>query len=143
VNTSSDHDARTVIVERLLPHPPQKVWRALTDSSLLAQWLLGNDFSPSVGKAFQFRAEATPDWNGIIDCEVLIVEPERSLSYTWNSLGLRSVVLFTLTAQDGGTHLRVEQTGFRLDQEKAFRGARYGWERFLARLQVLLTEASA
>jgi uncharacterized protein YndB with AHSA1/START domain len=129
---------RTVLIERVFSHPPEKLWRALTDSSLLAEWLLKNDFSPTVGQSFQFRAEPVQGWNGVIDCEVLAVEPQRRLSYTWNSMGLQSVVLFTLTPEGDATHLRVEQTGFRPDQEAAFRGAQYGWQRFLGQLEQVL-----
>ncbi len=129
---------RSVLIERVFSHPPEKLWRALTDSSLLAEWLLKNDFSPTVGQSFQFRAEPVQGWNGVIDCEVLAVEPQRTLSYTWNSMGLQSVVLFTLTPEGDGTHLRMEQTGFRPDQEAAFRGAQYGWQRFLGQLEQVL-----
>ncbi|GGG95049.1 SRPBCC family protein [Silvibacterium dinghuense] len=129
---------RTVFVERVFPHPPEKLWRALTDPSLLAQWLLKNDFSPSVGQLFQFRAEPVQNWNGVIDCEVLAIEPQHRLSYTWNSMGLQSVVLFTLTPEEGGTRLRMEQSGFRPDQEAAFQGAQYGWQRFLGQLEQVL-----
>jgi uncharacterized protein YndB with AHSA1/START domain len=129
---------RTVLIERVFSHPPEKLWRALTDSSLLAEWLLKNDFSPTVGQSFQFRAEPVQGWNGVIDCEVLAVEPQRKLSYTWNSMGLQSEVLFTLTPEGDGTHLRMEQTGFRPDQEAAFRGAQYGWQKFLGQLEQVL-----
>jgi uncharacterized protein YndB with AHSA1/START domain len=129
---------RTVVVEKLFSHSPEKLWRALTEQSLIAQWLLNNDFNPSVGQRFQFRAEPMPNWNGIIDCEVLVVEPQRRLSYTWNSLGLESTVLFTLTPEESGTRLRMEQSGFRPDQEAAYKGATYGWQNFIGRLEKVL-----
>ena len=132
---SNSAETRTVLIERSFAHPPEKLWRALTESALLAQWLMKNDFDPAVGKAFQFRAEPVANWNGVIDCEVLAIEPQRKLSYTWNSMGLESVVLFTLTPEEGGTHLRMEQSGFRADQEAAFRGAQYGWQSFLGKLE--------
>jgi uncharacterized protein YndB with AHSA1/START domain len=128
----------TVLVERVFAHPPEKLWRALTDPSLLAQWLLKNDFSPSVGQRFQFRADPVQNWDGVIHCEVLAIEPQRSLSYTWSSMGLQSVILFTLTPEEGGTRLRMEQSGFRPDQEAAFRGAQYGWQKFMGQLEQLL-----
>jgi uncharacterized protein YndB with AHSA1/START domain len=130
--------ALTVVVEKVFPHSPEKLWRALSEQALLAQWLLNNDFTPLVGQRFQFRAEPVQNWNGVIDCEVLIVEPMRRLSYTWNSMGLESVVLFTLTPGEGGTRLRMEQSGFRPDQEAAYKGANYGWQRFFGKLEQVL-----
>jgi uncharacterized protein YndB with AHSA1/START domain len=88
---------RTLVIERVFPHPPEKLWRALTENPLIAQWLLKNDFEPVVGRKFQFRSEPVPNWDGVIDCEVLIVDHLKRLSYSWSSLGLESVVLWTLT----------------------------------------------
>jgi len=133
-------DVRTVTVERRLPFAPAKVWQALTRPHLLAEWLMQNDFVPAVGHHFQLRGE----WGGVLDCEVLIVAPEKTLSYTWNhahadaAYDLRSVVTFTLTPADGGTHLKVEQTGFRPGQNQASGGAKAGWRRFLEKLEQLL-----
>ena len=133
-----EEPTRTVVIERVFPHPPEKLWRVLTESPLLAQWLLNNDFAPTVGTVFQFRAQPAPNWNGIIDCKVLVVEPLKQLSYTWGSLGLVSVVLWTLTPTEGGTHLRMEHSGFGPDQQAAYKGATYGWQRFLTNLDQLL-----
>jgi uncharacterized protein YndB with AHSA1/START domain len=129
---------RTLVIERLFPHPPQKLWRALTESPLIAQWLLKNDFEPAAGRKFQFRSEPMPQWDGVIDCEVLVVDPLKKLSYTWNALGLESVVLFTLTPEESGTHLRMEHSGFRPDQQQAYGGAKYGWNNFLNNLERIL-----
>jgi uncharacterized protein YndB with AHSA1/START domain len=129
---------RTVVIERVFPHPPAKLWRALTESPLLAQWLMNNDFEPVPGRKFQFRADPVPNWNGIIDCEVLIVDPLKQLSYSWGAMGLGSVVLFTLTPEDGGTHVRMEHSGFRPDQQAAYKGATYGWQKFLGNLEKVL-----
>lgn len=131
---------RTLVIERVYPHPPQKVWRALTESPLLAQWLLKNDFQPAPGHKFQFRADPVPGWDGIIDAEVLVVDPLTRLSYTWTSMGLATEVLFTLTPVDGGTQLRMEQSGFPLDREANYKGANYGWQSFLGSLEKVLTE---
>lgn len=135
-------ETRTVIVERDLPHPPQKVWCALTQPHLIAEWLMRNDFAPVPGHRFRFQAEPQPGWNGVIDCEVLVMEPEKTLSYTWNggegALALRSVVTFSLTPTGTGTRLRMEQTGFRPDQARNYQGAAYGWQHFLGRLEQLL-----
>src|ERR1700744_1461839 len=103
---------RTVVVERELPHPPEKVWRALTQKPLIDEWLMTNDFQPVVGHRFSFRAAPVPGWSGIIECEVLVVEPHARLPYSWGPMGTQSVVAWTLTAIESGTHLRMEQSGF-------------------------------
>jgi uncharacterized protein YndB with AHSA1/START domain len=138
MSDSAADTTRSVIVERDLPHPPGKVWRALTQSALLTDWLMANDFAPSVGHKFNFRSTPMPNWNGVIDCEVLIVEAEKQLSYSWGTLGFESVVTFTLTPTAAGTHLRMEQSGFRPDQEANYRGATYGWQKFLTSLERVL-----
>ena len=135
---SSEVNTRTLVIERVFAHPPEKLWRALTESPLLAQWLLNNDFEPTVGRKFQFRSDPVPNWNGVIDCEVLIVDSLKRLSYTWSSLGLGSAVLFTLTPADGGTHVRMEHSGFGADQDAAYKGANYGWQKFLGNLDRVL-----
>ena len=129
---------RSVVIEKELPRPPEKVWRALTQTSLIKEWLMDNDFQPAVGHKFQFRSTPMPNWNGIIDSEVLVVDPNKKLSYSWGSLGLESVVTFTLTPTDAGTHIRMEQTGFRDDQEQAYKGATYGWQKFIGSLEQLV-----
>ena len=131
-------EPRSVVVERVFPHPPEKLWRVLTDPSLVAKWLLNNDFEPEVGRPFQFRAEPMPNWNGRIDCTVLAVDPLKRLAYSWRALGLESVVVFTLTPADAGTHVRMEQSGFRADQEAAYKGAKYGWQKFFGGLEQVL-----
>ena len=127
---------RSLVIERELPHPPEKVWRALTEGPLIAQWMMENDFQPAVGRSFTFRAAPAPNWNGIVDCEVLQVEPHRRLSYRWGVAGLEPwVVTLTLTPTHAGTHLRMEQSGFRPDQTAAFKGAQYGWQKFIGNLE--------
>jgi uncharacterized protein YndB with AHSA1/START domain len=126
---------RTVVIERVYAHAPEKVWRALTESPLITQWLMKNDFEPAVGRKFQFRSDPVPNWDGIIDGEVLVVEPMKRLSYSWATMGLASVVLFTLTPTAGGTQVRMEHSGFPADQDAAYKGATYGWQRFLGELE--------
>jgi uncharacterized protein YndB with AHSA1/START domain len=130
----------TLVIERVFPHPPEKLWRALTENPLIAQRLMKNDFEPVVGRKFQFRAEPVPNWNGLIDCEVLIVDRLKRLSYSWSSMGADFVVLFTLTPAEGGTQLRMEQSGFRPGQEQAYKGANYGWQKFLGNLERVVAE---
>ncbi len=131
-------ETRSVVVERELPFPPEKIWRALTQPHLIEEWLMKNDFRPLVGHRFNLRNNPQPDVNIVVDCQVLVVEPHKTLSYTWGALGLESVVTWTLTPTSTGTHLRMEQSGFRSDQRQAYGGARIGWQRFLANLQQVL-----
>jgi uncharacterized protein YndB with AHSA1/START domain len=123
----------SVVVEREIPHPPEKIWRALTQPHLIQDWLMNNDFRPVVGHHFNFRA----DW-GAVDCQVLAVEPNKTLSYTWAAYDLKSVVTWTLTPTSAGTRLRMEQSGFRPDQRQAYQGAKGGWPRFFATLEQVL-----
>jgi uncharacterized protein YndB with AHSA1/START domain len=123
-------DTLSVVVERDIAHPPEKIWRALTQPHLIEAWLMKNDFKPAVDHRFKLSA----DW-GAVDCQVLVVEPNRTLSYTWAAYGLESVVTWTLTPTGAGTHLRMEQSGFRPDQQQAFQGAKHGWQRFFASLE--------
>ena len=123
-----------VIVEREVSFPPEKIWRALTQPHLIEEWLMKNDFKPVVDHRFNLRA----DW-GAVDCRVTAVEPNRTLSYTWDTKDLESVVTWTLTPTGTGTRLRMEQTGFRSDQQPYYRGATVGWQRFLGALEQVLT----
>jgi uncharacterized protein YndB with AHSA1/START domain len=120
----------SVVVEREIPFPPEKIWRALTQQHLIEEWLMKNDFKPVVGHSFNLRA----DW-GAVDCKVQAVEPNKTLSYTWDAYGLESVVTWTLTATSTGTHLRMEQSGFRPDQQQAYEGAKHGWQQFVTALE--------
>ncbi|HEX4158196.1 MAG TPA: SRPBCC domain-containing protein [Rhizomicrobium sp.] len=128
----------SVVVERELPHPPEKVWRALTKPHLIEEWFMKNDFKPVVGYRFNVRRNPRPDLNIVVDCEVLVVEPNRTLSYTWSALDIQGVVTWTLTQTDTGTHLRVEQSGFRPDQKQAYGGARAGWRQVFVKLEQVL-----
>jgi uncharacterized protein YndB with AHSA1/START domain len=102
---------------------------------LIEQWLMKNDFEPQVDHKFSFRATPVPNWNGIIDSKVLVVEPTSRLSYSWASMGLESVVVWTLTPTEGGTHLRMEHSGFRSEEDAAYKGAKYGWQMFIGKLE--------
>jgi len=138
MNTATE--TRSAVVEREFPHPPEKLWRALTEPHLIEEWLMKNDFKPAVGHRFNLSGE----WGGVLDCKVLAVEPHKTLSYTWDfnhedaAFNLKSVVTFTLTPTSTGTHLRVEQAGFRPDQKQAYGGAHAGWKQFLTKLEQVL-----
>ncbi|MBX9454150.1 MAG: SRPBCC family protein [Neoaquamicrobium sediminum] len=123
----------SVVVERDIAHPPEKIWRALTQPHLLEEWLMKNQFKPVVDHRFNLSA----DW-GTVDCQVQSVEVNRTLSYTWDTKDLRSVVVWTLTPTSRGTLLRMEQSGFRQDQQPYYRGATVGWPRFLDGLEQVL-----
>jgi uncharacterized protein YndB with AHSA1/START domain len=131
-------ETRSVVVEREIPHPPEKIWRALTQPQLIEDWLMKNDFTPVVGHRFNLRRNPQPDLNIVIDCQVLVVEPNKTLSYTWAAYGLESVVTWTLTPTKTGTRLRMEQSGFRPDQQQAYQGAKGGWQPFFAALEQVL-----
>ena len=131
-------EALSVVIEREIPFPPEKIWRALTQPHLIEEWLMKNDFMPIVGHRFNLRRTPRPDLNIVVDCEVLVVEPNKTLSYTWTALGLESVVTWTLMRTSAGTHLRMEQSGFRPDQQQYYEGAKGGWQRFFANLEQVL-----
>jgi len=142
--SEASSETRSVVVERELPFPPEKVWRALTQPHLIEEWLMKNDFEPAVGHRFNLRG----DWGGVLDCEVLAIEPHKTLAYSWNfahddaAYNLQSVVTFTLTATRSGTHLRMEQAGFRPEQKQAFGGAQHGWQQFFRKLEQVLARAA-
>jgi uncharacterized protein YndB with AHSA1/START domain len=131
---------KSVVVERDFPHSPAKLWRALTQPHLIAEWLMKSDFAPVVGHRFNMTGE----WGGTLDCQVMEVTPDRELSYTWDfvhtdpAFDLRSIVTFTLTPIPNGTRLRMEQAGFRPDQPQAYGGARQGWAANLDKLLATL-----
>ena len=136
-------DVRSVVVEREFGHPPEKLWRALTQPHLVEEWLMKNDIAPVVGHRFNLRGE----WGGVLDCQVLVVEQNKMLSYSWDyahddaAFNLKSIVTFTLTPTSAGTHLRMDQSGFRPDQKQASGSARYGWQQFFGKLEQLLDRA--
>lgn len=128
-------DVRTVVVEREMAHAPEKIWRALTQPHLIQEWLMQSDFAPELGHKFQFKAE----W-GAVDCKVLEVEPKKRLAYSWGAYGLESVVTWTLEPTANGTLLRMEQEGFKPDQNQAFHGALHGWQNFFNQLENVLAQ---
>jgi uncharacterized protein YndB with AHSA1/START domain len=128
-------EIRSVTVERDIAYPPEKIWRALTQPHLIEEWLMKSDFSPVAGQKFKFTA----DWGGV-DCQVRTVEPNKSLSYAWDAFGLESVVTWTLTPSGKGTLLRMEQSGFRADQEQAFQGAQYAWPGYFDAMEKVIAK---
>jgi uncharacterized protein YndB with AHSA1/START domain len=125
----------SLVLEKEMSHPPEKIWRALTEGSLIKEWLMDNDFQPVVGHKFQFRSTPVPNWDGIINSRVLEIEPNKKLCYSWGTMGMESAVTWTLTPTGTGTHVRMEQTGFRSEQDAAYKGATYGWQRFMGNME--------
>lgn len=122
-----------------LRHPPEKVWRALTRPALLSQWLLpiaALQLEP--GASFRFQAPPQPGWDGVVDCEMVAIEPHRSISWKWVVGELDTLVTFTLTPTDTGTRVVLVQSGFTPAQKQNFGGARYGWRMMGDRLVDLL-----
>ncbi len=133
--TDTATETLSVVVEREIPHPPEKVWRALTQPHLIQEWLMKNDFQPVVDRRFKLSA----DW-GSVDAQVKTVDENSTLSYSWDTKDLESVVTWTLTPTGKGTMLRMEQTGFRPDQQPYYRGATAGWPRFIDALEGVLAQ---
>ena len=133
-------DTKSIVVERVMPHPPETIWRALTTSDLIADWLMRNDFQPVVGHHFQFHATPVPGWSGVTNCEVIDADPPRRLAYRWgdgseSDSGLRTVVTWTLTPVEGGVLVRMEQAGFRPQDERGYQGMGAGWPRIVDGLE--------
>jgi uncharacterized protein YndB with AHSA1/START domain len=142
-DTTAPSQTESLSLDFELEHSLQKVWRALTDPVLLAEWLLpvvGLELEPGV--AFTFKAQPQPGWDGIVNCRILEVEAQRKLRYRWVVGDIDTVVTFTLTATASGTRLSVVQSGFTPDQKKNFGGARYGWRMMGGKLVELLTRIS-
>jgi uncharacterized protein YndB with AHSA1/START domain len=139
IDKTARSQTESISFEFDLHHMPEKVWRALTDPALLAEWLLpvvGLNLEP--GAAFAFKAHPQPGWDGIVNCRFLEIEADRKLSYTWTVGDIDTVVTFALTPTLSGTHLSLVQSGFRPDQKQNFGGARYGWRMMGGRLVDLL-----
>jgi uncharacterized protein YndB with AHSA1/START domain len=118
-----------VVHETDYPHPIELVWKAITDSSVMSEWLMANDFAPQVGHKFKLTDPNAEGWSGVVECEVLELNEPNRLSYTWNG-GFPTTVNFILTPTDSGTHVRVEQVGFESAGDfgqPAWKGADYFW----------------
>jgi uncharacterized protein YndB with AHSA1/START domain len=142
VDRTARSQSESISFEFDLQHSPEKVWRALTDPELLAEWLLPVvELELEPGAAFTFRTQPHPGWDGTVSCRFLEIEAQRKLSYTWvvgDNMELDTVVTFTLTATVSGTRLSLVQSGFRPDQKQNFGGARYGWKMMGGKLVDLL-----
>jgi uncharacterized protein YndB with AHSA1/START domain len=143
VDKTAQSQSESISLEFDLQHSPEKVWRALTDPALLAEWLLpvvGLELEP--GAAFTFKTQAYPGWDGTVNCRFVEIEPHRKLSYAWTVPFLDTVVTFTLTPTALGTRLSIVQSGFKPDQKRESGGARYGWKMMGGKLVDLLARIS-
>jgi uncharacterized protein YndB with AHSA1/START domain len=139
IETTPPSQSNSLSFDLDLPHPPAKVWRALTDPALLAEWLLPVvDLDLKPGATFTYKTQPYPGWDGTVNCRILEIDPPRKLSYTWTVPFLDTVVTFTLTPTAAGTRLSLVQSGFKPDQKQAFGGARYGWNMMGGKLVTLL-----
>ena len=141
VDTTAPSQTESIAFELDLHHSPEKVWRALTDPALLAEWLLPVfDLRLEPGAAFMFKTQPHPGWDGTVHCRILDVDAQKTLSYAWvvGGMGLDTVVTFTLTPTASGTRLHLVQSGFKPDQKQNFGGARYGWKMMGGKLVDLL-----
>lgn len=143
VDTTRSGQGDTVSFDLDLAHPPGKVWRALTQPELLAEWLLpAAGFALTPGTTFTLTALPQPGWDGRVECRVVNVEPERTLTYTWRVGDIDTVVTFTITTTQSGTRVSVTQSGFKDGQRRNFGGARYGWRMMGEKLINLLARIS-
>ncbi len=127
-----------------LGHPPEKVWRALTDPALLGEWLLPvAGLELDTGTAFTFTAPPQPGWDGVVNCRLLEIEAHKKLTYAWVVGDIDTVVTFTLTPTASGTRLSLVQSGFKPNQRQNFGGARYGWKLMGGKLVDLLAKIPA
>jgi uncharacterized protein YndB with AHSA1/START domain len=143
IDKTAQSQTESISFEFDLHHVPDKVWRALTDPVLLAEWLLPVvDLQLEPGAAFTFKSQPYPGWDGTVNCRFVEIETHRKLSYTWvvGDMEIETVVTFTLTPTASGTHLSLVQSGFKPDQKQNFGGARYGWKMMGGKLVDLLAK---
>jgi uncharacterized protein YndB with AHSA1/START domain len=142
--------AKTIQREILISQPPERVWRALTESSALAEWMFPNDFVPRVGHHFTFQVPPNPKlgFEGLtVSCEVLECDPPRRLAFTWSAGPpvVDTLVSFQLEPEGDGTRIRFEHSGFDLTHpmgEQAFRGAEMGWAKMLKQLSAVVAQSA-
>ena len=139
VENTAPSQTESISFEFDLRHSPEKVWRALTDPVLLAEWLLPVlDLKLEPGATFTFKTQPQPGWDGTVNCRFVEIEAQKKLSWTWVVGEIDTVVTFTLAPTASGTRLSLVQSGFRPNQKQNFGGARYGWKMMGGKLVDLL-----
>jgi uncharacterized protein YndB with AHSA1/START domain len=143
IDLTDKSQSEAISLEFDLPHRPEKVWRALTDPALLADWLLPViDLRLERGATFTFKTQPVGGWDGIVHCRVAEIETNKKLKYDWGVGDMATVVTFTLEPTTAGTRLSLVHSGFRPDQKNNFGGARYGWKMMGGKLVDLLTRTN-
>lgn len=134
--------SKTLDKDVWLPYPPTDVWTALTDPRALAEWLMPNNFEPTVGHVFRFHVDPMPGFSGINECKVLEVEPPRRLAYTWTVMPKAPdaappppmTVEWTLEPEGDGTRLRLHQEGLEVLNWWWRFSMSMGWRRMMKKL---------
>ena len=143
IETTAPSQTETISFEFDLKHSPKKVWRALTDPALLAEWLLPViELKLEPGAAFMFKTQSYPGWDGTVNCRIIEIDEPNKLSYAWTVPFLDTVVTFTLRPTESGTHMTLVQSGFKAAQKQEFGGARYGWKMMGGKLVDLLARVA-
>ena len=144
-------DTQDIVVEEVLPHAPETIWKALTTGELIARWLMPTTgFEPVKGKYFTFQTTPAGAWDGVIRCQVLEVMPNERLVYAWKGghegnvgygSGLDTVVTWTLSTVANGTRLRLVHSGFVLPKnETAYKNMSEGWKKVVRNLDAIAAE---
>ena len=145
-------DTEDIVVEEVLPHAPETIWKALTTGELIARWLLmpATGFEPVKGKHFTFQTTPAGAWDGVIRCQVLEVTPNERLVYSWKSgdegnvgygARLDSVVTWSLSTVENGTRLRLVHSGFVLPKnDTAYKNMSDGWKKIFRNLDAIAAE---
>ena len=136
---------RDIRLERHYPHPPERVWRAITDPALIKRWMqMDNDFKAEVGHRFELH-DVSGNWDGVLVCEVVAVEAPRHLSYSFigGVMNNETLVTITLEAAGNGTRLQLDHTGFSGLKDIGISFIIVmGWRRMLHNIQGILADAS-
>ncbi|MDB5601894.1 MAG: ATPase [Xanthobacteraceae bacterium] len=147
-------DTQDIVVDEVLPHAPEMIWKALTTSELIGRWLMEpTGFEPVEGKRFTYQTTPAGAWDGVIQCEVLEAVPNERLVYAWKGgdegnsgygSRLETVVTFTLSKVANGTRLRLVHAGFVLPKnETALKKMGEGWKKIVPRIGDIASEQVA
>jgi uncharacterized protein YndB with AHSA1/START domain len=138
-------DTQDIMVDEVLPHAPEVIWKTLTSGELIGRWLMApTGFEPVKGKHFTFQTTPAGEWDGIIRCEVLDVVAKERLVYTWKgghvgNVGYGSLldtfVTWTLAPVEAGTRLRLVHSGFVTPRnDSAFKNMSEGWKKVVGKI---------